>query len=232
MAVTRAVVALGLAIALAACAHGGSSSPSSTSAQADYPTLPPMSNTPIGLLVDQASALTLSSDQVAKLQKIDADLKAKNDVIDGELDDLDRPAHAAVESAGSDTSQQGRPDFGLTHSGQQHFSSSSGGPNHGGGHHGGGGSGEHVPLPPPDHGAANQSDQARALRDRQKANTQAALAQALQLLDAQQQVKARAMLSEHGYGPPKPPAELPAAEGALPGAGTDAGSDAPPPDEP
>ena len=226
VAVMRAVV---LALALAACAHGASSS-SQPAAPADYPTLPPMSSTPIGLLLDQASSLALSGDQVTQLRKIDGDLKAKNDVIDGELADLDRPAHAAADSAGSDSSQQGRPDFGLGHSGQQHFSSSSGGPNHGGGHHGGeggGGSGEHVPLPPPDAHNANQSDQARAMRDQQKANTQAALAQALQLLDAQQQVKARAVLTEHGYGPPKPPAELPAAEGALPGATTDA-----PPDEP
>ena len=205
-AVRAAVVAV--ALVLGACSHGSSSAPA---AQADYPTLPPESSTPIGLLIDQASALTLSSDQVAQLRKVDGDLRAKNDVIDGEISDLDRPAHAAAESAGGDTAMQGQPSNSMMHNGQQHFSSSDH-PKRG--------------TRPENQIGESHPEQERALREQEKSNTQAAVAQALQLLDAQQQLKARALLSAHGFGPPAPPAELKGAEGALPApsAGSDEGS--------
>ena len=98
-----------------------------------------------------------------------------------------------------------------------------------GGGGGSGGSGEHVPLPSDvDPHAGNHSEQARALREQEKVNTQAALDDAMKQLDDAQQTKARALLTEHGYGPKGPPPELPATGATSP----NAGSDALPPGEP
>jgi hypothetical protein len=196
---------------LCACGHASSSGPP---AEPDYPPLPPLSSTPVGLILDQSSSLELSSQQVAALQQIDADLHKKNDVIDGELDDLDRPAHAAADSATDNT--QGMPSSSIGHSGQQHFSSSS--EHKGGGRHRGDESG----------GASSpaHTEQAARLRAEQKMNAQLALEDAMKLLDGPQQAKAKTILSEHGYkvspGAPALPEPPPAASG----------SDDAPPDQP
>lgn len=196
------------------CACGHASSSAAPPAQPDYPPLPPLSSTPVGLILDQASSFGLSAQQIAALQQIDADLHKKNDVIDGELDDLDRPAHAAADSAPDAT--QGMPSSGIGHSGQQHFSTSSEHP--AGARHRGGEAGGDAP--------GGHSEQAAKMRAEQKMNAQLALEQAMKLLDEPQQAKARAMLAEHGYkvSPAAPP--LPEPPPAA------SGSDDAPPGEP
>src|SRR5579862_1543115 len=84
----HAVVAFSLLFGAAACGHGASAPP----AAPDYPPLPPLSNTPVGILIDQAGTLALTSAQLQALQQIDHELHAKNDVLDGDIEDLERPA--------------------------------------------------------------------------------------------------------------------------------------------
>jgi hypothetical protein len=49
----------------------------------DHPPLPPASGTPIGLLIDDASELTLRDDQLTKLRAIDDDLATRLAALDG-----------------------------------------------------------------------------------------------------------------------------------------------------
>src|ERR1700740_2104879 len=49
------------------------------------PPLPPASGTPIGYLVDDATELKLTDDQLTKLKAIDEDLAAKLGVLDSQL---------------------------------------------------------------------------------------------------------------------------------------------------
>ena len=49
----------------------------------DHPPLPPASGTPIGLLIDDASELTLRDDQLTRLRAIDDDLATRLAALDG-----------------------------------------------------------------------------------------------------------------------------------------------------
>lgn len=53
--------------------------------------LPPASGTPIGYLIDNSGQLSLSADQVAKLQAIDDSLSARNEAIDTQLREIEKP---------------------------------------------------------------------------------------------------------------------------------------------
>ena len=53
--------------------------------------LPPSSGTPIGYLIDNTGQLELSADQVSKLQAIDDSLAARNDSIDTQLREIEKP---------------------------------------------------------------------------------------------------------------------------------------------
>jgi hypothetical protein len=55
------------------------------------PPLPPASGTAVGYLVDAAGELKLRDDQLAKLQKIDSSLAARNGGIDAQLRQLEKP---------------------------------------------------------------------------------------------------------------------------------------------
>ncbi|MFN0251297.1 MAG: hypothetical protein ACKV2T_30760 [Kofleriaceae bacterium] len=53
--------------------------------------LPPASGTPIGYLIDNSGQLELSAEQVEKLQAIDNSLSARNEVIDTQLREIEKP---------------------------------------------------------------------------------------------------------------------------------------------
>ena len=53
--------------------------------------LPPASGTPVGYLIDNASQLQLRQDQLAKLQEIDNSLSARNDGIDTQIREIEKP---------------------------------------------------------------------------------------------------------------------------------------------
>jgi hypothetical protein len=53
--------------------------------------LPPASGTPIGYLIDNSGQLELSAEQVEKLQTIDNSLSARNEAIDTQLREIEKP---------------------------------------------------------------------------------------------------------------------------------------------
>jgi hypothetical protein len=53
--------------------------------------LPPASGTPIGYLIDNSGQLSLSSEQVTQLQAIDDSLSARNESIDTQLREIEKP---------------------------------------------------------------------------------------------------------------------------------------------
>jgi hypothetical protein len=53
--------------------------------------LPPASGTPIGYLIDNSGQLELSADQVTQLQRIDDSLSARNESIDTQLREIEKP---------------------------------------------------------------------------------------------------------------------------------------------
>jgi hypothetical protein len=72
---------------LAPAACGGKESPPN---YAEQP-LPPASGTPIGYLIDNSGQLDLSAEQVSKLQAIDDSLSARNESIDTQLREIEKP---------------------------------------------------------------------------------------------------------------------------------------------
>jgi hypothetical protein len=77
-----------IVLVLASCHSGASSTPREASS---VPALPPASGTVIGILVDDATALHLRTDQLDKLREIDAALVVRNEQIDGEGRAGERP---------------------------------------------------------------------------------------------------------------------------------------------
>lgn len=59
--------------------------------EGELPPLPPASGTAVGYLVDNATHLELTPDQLTKMKEIDSSLAARNDVIDTQLRTLERP---------------------------------------------------------------------------------------------------------------------------------------------
>lgn len=60
-------------------------------APGDLPPLPPASGTPVGYLIDNASQLALDDTQIARLKEIDNSLAARNDGIDTQLREIEKP---------------------------------------------------------------------------------------------------------------------------------------------
>ncbi len=58
------------------------------------PPLPPASGSVIGYLIDAKASLTLRDDQLAKLERIDSSLSARNGQIDAQLRMIEKPAPA------------------------------------------------------------------------------------------------------------------------------------------
>jgi hypothetical protein len=65
--------------------------------EGELPPLPPASGTAVGYLVDNASQLKLRDDQLEKLKAIDTSLAAKNDSIETQLRQMERPDEAQAE---------------------------------------------------------------------------------------------------------------------------------------
>lgn len=81
---------LACALASAAC-HGGGRPASPTE---ELPPLPPASGTAVGYLLDSATELGLGDTQIAELRKIDASLSVRNEQIDTQLREIERPEQA------------------------------------------------------------------------------------------------------------------------------------------
>jgi hypothetical protein len=65
--------------------------------EGELPPLPPASGTAIGYLVDSASVLKLSNEQLDKLKELDTSLAAKNDSIETQIRTMERPDEAPPE---------------------------------------------------------------------------------------------------------------------------------------
>src|SRR5579862_9616528 len=76
-------------LVVAACSHHDAPAPVEP---AGTTPLPPASGTPIGYLIDDASELHLTDDQVTKLRDIDTSLAAELEVIDSQVRQANRPA--------------------------------------------------------------------------------------------------------------------------------------------
>ena len=80
-----------LTLALAGCSR----EPAPVTPTSELPPLPPSSGTPVGYLLDHSGELALSTDQVDKLRTIDTSLAARNDGIDTQLREIERPQEEA-----------------------------------------------------------------------------------------------------------------------------------------
>jgi len=197
---------LGLAVGAAvACSH--EAAPAVVEPD-EHPPLP--SATPIGYLIDDASELKLRDDQLDKLRTLDTNLAA-------ELDVLDATPHAA--GAGSAHPQGGRRRGG-----------GGGGFGGGGGRRGGGGGGRRGAGQGSSSSAApaaaastqpSSADTAGQKADQKARDVRDALGRAMAVLDADQQVIAKRVLSDKGVDldPNAPAAESSEPE---PSAGSDA----------
>jgi hypothetical protein len=79
-----------LVLAVAGCSRDGRPT-TPIAAASDVAPLPPASGTPVGYLLDNSSSLKLTGDQYEKLRQIDASLSAKNDTIDTQLREIEKP---------------------------------------------------------------------------------------------------------------------------------------------
>ena len=89
-----------LLIPSSACRHdidGGPEHPKSTEA----PPLPPASGTPIGYLLDERSELKLNEEQVGKLKELDTSLAARQDELDTQLRQIEKPQEEEPEEKGA-----------------------------------------------------------------------------------------------------------------------------------
>jgi hypothetical protein len=176
--------------------------------------LPPASGTPIGYLVDDASELKLSDEQLAKLKAIDEELA-------GKLATLDAQLHGSRAAAGS-----GQPRGRRRGGGGGGGGFSGGGGFRGGGRRGmrggsGGGSGSGSSAAAPRSSAASADTIGRVTEER-AADVRDAIDRALALMDVVQRVIARRVLTDHGVD----------LDAGRPTAASKAGSGEPDDDEP
>ncbi len=59
--------------------------------EGELPPLPPASGTPVGYLIDSASQLALDDTQIKRLKEIDDSLAARNDGIETQLREIEKP---------------------------------------------------------------------------------------------------------------------------------------------
>src|SRR5580704_3458932 len=85
-----------IALVALACHHDSAPTPIGP---VGPPPLPPASGTPVGYLIDEATKLELSDDQVAKLKDIDSGLSARIESIDAQLRDLGKPPESHSQPA-------------------------------------------------------------------------------------------------------------------------------------
>jgi hypothetical protein len=77
-------------LVLVGCRHD-SDPPPLYAQNEEPPPLPPSSGTPLGYLLDNATALTLRDDQLSKLKEIDKTLAIQDDSIDTQLRLIEKP---------------------------------------------------------------------------------------------------------------------------------------------
>jgi hypothetical protein len=82
------ITVLTIALSLVGCHHEPKPM---TPKEGELPPLPPASGTPVGYLLDNASQLKLRDDQIEELKKIDASLSARNDAIETQLREIEKP---------------------------------------------------------------------------------------------------------------------------------------------
>jgi len=148
------------------------------------PPLPPASGTPIGYLVDDASELKLTDDQLARLKAIDEELAAKLGTLDAQL-------HSPGGAAGSGQPRGRRRGGG---------GAGGGGFRGGGGRRGGmrgGGAGSGSGSAAPRSGAASP-DTVNRITEERAADVRAAIDRALAVMDVVQRVIAKRVLTERG----------------------------------
>lgn len=167
--------------------------------------LPPSSGTPIGILIDDATKLSLRSDQVDKLREIDDSLMARNDQLDARQR---RYEQLGVPASEIRTRRRKGPGAGKTDAPKPGASAAApSGP----------------PLaaspPAPTPGGIEPSVLQR-FSDEKEANTQDAISRALDVLDPDQRVIAEKLLDDRGVkrapDAPDAPASGSGAQPAVP----------------
>ena len=178
-----------LVLALAACHHDPAPAPPA----AETAPLPPASGTPIGYLIDDATALQLTDDQLAQLHQIDTALASELETIDAKLRTANKPADAASSEPTQPMGRHGRHGGGM------------GGSR---GHHRGSGAGSGS--------AAPHAADADRLTEQRADDVRDAIRRALALFQPAQQQAATKVLADHDIdvdaGRPEP-------GGAEPGGG-------------
>lgn len=80
-----------IALLILAGCHHDTDPPPMHPKEGELPPLPPSSGTPVGYLLDNATALALRADQMQQLQDIDKSLSARDDEIDTQLRIIEKP---------------------------------------------------------------------------------------------------------------------------------------------
>ena len=175
--------------------------------------LPPASGTPIGILIDEASRLALRAEQLDALREIDQSLSARNDHIDAQLREMERPKPPPGKPGGGPGGggmggppgggmgggmggppgggMGGPPGGGMGGGGMGGPPGGGGGP---GGRRGGRGKGPPPGMPP---GGGDPRARGRVLEEK-TANIRAAIERALNILDPDQRRIAKQLLDERG----------------------------------
>jgi hypothetical protein len=79
---------LAIALSLVGCHHDPQPM---TPKEGELPPLPPASGTPVGYLIDNSSQLKLRDDQIEQLKKLDNSLSARNEAIETQLREIEKP---------------------------------------------------------------------------------------------------------------------------------------------
>ena len=199
---TPCLLSLAVLVTLSAC--GGKAAPPVQEPAEAFP-LPPLSATPIGLLIHHQSELELRSDQVAKLEALDVELADANAPFEAEIEEME-PRRAPDQEGQSGRGQRGGKGGGG--GGMRGGGGAMGGG--GGGMRGGGGGGGQggakaggagkrpEPTPEMKEKMAHRRERAQELRQHIHKNNLRALHDALGLLDSAQRERAERILEDIG----------------------------------
>ena len=200
------------------CGGGSTPDPASPEAEAEAIPLPPLSSTPVGLLLDARENLELSSGQITRLEEIADELQARNAPLEEELADRERAPRANGRGSGQHPNKRGRGGGkgGMGGGGRGGMQGGGmGGGMRGGGRGGGVGGGQKgqaggtEPTPEMKQRMQERMAEVGALREGIVRNNLAALELALTVLDSAQRDAAAALLEEHGIDRRSPDPESP-----------------------
>jgi hypothetical protein len=155
----------------------------------DIPPLPPSSGTPVGYIVDAATDLKLTDEQVGKLKEIDTGLQAQLAPLDKKLEAAGKPKDTSQSTSSSSPGPRIRGARGMGMGGAG-----------GGRGMGGAGGGSGTPRKHRGSGAGSASGNATVdkLTAERSADVHDALVRALALLDEAQKKQAIEILSDRG----------------------------------